>query len=141
MKSAVIVIGLLTCAPAFAQEPDAVPTSSTKPIFVVPDAAHPWAAAQIGSVLEGDISYQEGSLLQALTSAKAGEATGVVEIKLDTSSAFESGRVVCYAPNGRKLWEEKVMFNTGGGEERIARRFADALEKKVAGKRCSQVGA
>lgn len=112
--------------------------SATPVTLVVPDPAHTWAAAQIGSVLEGNVSYHEGSLLQALSLAKAGGVGGVVEIRLDTSAAFESGRVVCYSPAGRKLWEEKVMFNLGGGEERIARRFADALEKKVSGKRCSQ---
>ncbi|KQZ63580.1 hypothetical protein ASD53_18770 [Lysobacter sp. Root559] len=127
--------------PAFAQGLDAGAPAAPKTTLVVPDAAHPWAAAQIGSALQGDISYQEGSLLQALAAAKAGAAVGVVEIRLDTSAAFESGRVVCYSPEGRKLWEEKVMFNLGGGEERIARRFVDALEKKVEGKRCSQPSA
>jgi hypothetical protein len=63
-------------------------------------------------------------------------ATGVLEIKLDTSSAFESGRVVCYAPNGKKVWEEKVFDNFGFGAERIARMFAEKLEKKIKGKRC-----
>ena len=43
--------------------------------------------------------------MQAFAIAKSGGAAGVVEIRLDTSAAFESGRVVCYAPNGRKLWE------------------------------------
>ena len=131
--AALLITCLVPCsvaAQASAQSPQAA--------LVVADAAHPWAAVQIGSALNGEVSYHEGSLLQAFAIAKSSGAAGVVEIKLDTSAAFESGRVVCYAANGRKLWEEKVMFNLGGGEERIARRFADALEKKVRGKSCSQ---
>jgi hypothetical protein len=32
--------------------------------------------------------------------------------------------------------EEKVMFNFGGGEERIARRFVEGLTEKVKERRC-----
>lgn len=136
MKFLILLACLLLAAPAVAQQTSEQPTTAPIRILIVPDPNYPWAAAQIGGVLQGDIAYQEGALLQALTLAKEQGAAGVVEIKLDTSSAFESGRVVCYAPNGRKLWEEKVMFNLGGSQERIARRFADGLEKKVAGRRC-----
>jgi hypothetical protein len=135
MKMIALLIACFAATPVTAQEPAAV-----LPTLVVPDPTHPWAAAQIGSVLAGNVAYHEGSLLQALTLARSGEASGVIEIKLETSAAFESGRVVCYSPSGRKLWEEKVMFNLGGGEERIARRFADSLELKVAGKSCSKPG-
>ncbi|KAF1711688.1 hypothetical protein CSC73_02770 [Pseudoxanthomonas sacheonensis] len=107
-------------------------------VLVVPDPNHPWAAAQIGAVLADEVAYHEGSLLQALTLAKSGEAKGVIEIKLDTDAAFETGRVVCYAPNGKKLWEEKIFVNFGGGAEAIARKFADKLEVKVKGKHCPQ---
>lgn len=105
-------------------------------VLVVPDANHPWAAAQLGAVLADEVAYHEGSLLQALTLAKSGQAKGVIEIKLDTDAAFETGRVVCYAPNGKKLWEEKIFVNFGGGAEAIARKFADKLEVKVKGKSC-----
>jgi hypothetical protein len=108
-----------------------------KYLLIVPDSENPWAAPQLGAALdEPEVSYFEGSLLQAFNFARTGLATGVLEIKLDTSSAFESGRVVCYAPNGKKVWEEKVFVNFGFGAERIARMFAEKLEKKVKGKRC-----
>lgn len=136
MNKFALVIGLSLAVPTLAQEVSPVPSGEADQIFIVPDVSHPWAAAQIGGVLDGRVSYQKGTLLEVITLAKERGAAGIVEIKLDTSAAFESGRVVCYLPNGRKLWEEKVMFNLGGGTERIARRFADALEKKVAGKRC-----
>jgi len=111
-----------------------------KYLLIVPDAENPWAAPQLGAVLdESEVSYFEGSLLQAFNLARTGVASGVLEIKLDTSSAFESGRVVCYAPNGKKVWEEKVFVNFGFGAERIARMFAEKLEKKIKGKRCSLI--
>ena len=107
-------------------------------LFVVPDPNHPWAAAQLGAAIGDDVTYYEGTLLQALTLAQSGHAGGVLEIKLDTDSAWETGRVVCYAPSGKKIWEEKVFFNFGGGAEGVARKFADKLEKKIAGKHCVQ---
>jgi len=61
---------------------------------------------------------------------------GLVEIGLSVDTAFESGRVVCQLPDGKKFWEENVMFNLGGGEERIARRFVDGLSEKVKKRRC-----
>ena len=97
MRIAALLIACLATCSVAAQSPQSA--------LVVADAAHPWAAAQIGSALDGEISYHEGSLMQAFAIAKSGGAAGVVEIRLDTSAAFESGRVVCYAPNGRKLWE------------------------------------
>lgn len=111
-------------------------TQSLNDVYVVPDPDHPWAAAQIGAALLDTVTYHEGSLLQALSLAQSGKAKGVVEIKIDSKSLWETGRVVCYSPNGKKLWEETVFANFGGGQEGIARKFADRLEKKVAGKRC-----
>lgn len=132
MKYLLSVLLCLLSATAFAQDQ---PTK--KYLLIVPDPENPWAAPQLGAVLnEPEVSYFEGSLLQAFNFARSGLATGVLEIKLDTSSALESGRVVCYAPNGNKVWEEKVFVNLGFGAERIARMFAEKLEKKIKGKRC-----
>lgn len=129
-----LLFGLLClCGTAVAQE------AETKPpyLLIVSDADNPWAAAQLGAALdEPNLSYFEGSLLQAFNLARTGVAKGVLEIKLDTTSAFETGRVVCYGPTGKKLWEEKVFVNFGFGSERIARMFADKLEKKIKGKHC-----
>jgi hypothetical protein len=131
MKTAMF-LGLLLVGQSQAAD---APTSAP-PILVVPDKNYDWAAIQIGAALSGEVSYHQGSLFEALQLAQHGKASGVVEIKLDTASAFESGRVVCYAPSGKMSWEEKVMFNLGGGEERIARRFAESLANKVTGKTC-----
>ena len=115
----------------------AAPSAPQKEVvLMVPDQKYPWAAAQIGAALKSPTVLYRGTLLDALNGARAGQANGVVEIQLSTNSAFESGRVVCYSATGQKAWEEKVMFNLGGGEERIARRFTDSLAKKVAGRRC-----
>ena len=129
-----LLLALLCLLPSAASAQD---QPAKKYLLIVPDSENPWAAAQLGAALdEAEVSYFEGSLLQAFNVARTGVATGVLEIKLDTSSAFESGRVVCYAPNGKKVWEEKVFVNFGFGAERIARMFAEKLEEKVEGKRC-----
>ena len=133
MKYLIVLLALMLSPFAVAQEP----TSNGDIVLVVPDPQHPWAAAQIGSALGDSVSYHEGSLLQAITIAQSGKAKGVIEIKLDTDAAWETGRVICYTPSGKKLWEEKVFFNFGGGAEGVARKFADKLEKKVTGKHCS----
>jgi hypothetical protein len=57
-------------------------------------------------------------------------------VTLDTDSLYESGRVTCYRSNGEKIWQEKTMFNMGGSEERIARRFVDKLALKIKGRTC-----
>lgn len=132
MKWTTLAAMLAFSSCAAAQE--AAPREDT--VLVVPDPGHPWAAAQIGAALADPVSYHEGSLLQAITLARSGQAKGVIEILLDTGSAWETGRVVCYAPSGKKQWEEKVFVNFGGSAERVARKFADKLEKKVSGKHC-----
>jgi hypothetical protein len=133
MKYSIALLTLMLSSLVIAQESK----QSGDVVLIVPDPDHPWAAAQIGGVLGDNVAYHEGSLLQAITLAQSGKAKGVVEIKLDTDAAWETGRVVCYAPSGKKLWEEKVFVNFGGGAEGVARKFADKLEKKVAGKHCS----
>ena len=135
MKSlATLLASLVALAPLGLLAQGAPSTDNT--VIVVADPEHPWAAAQLGAVIPHDVTYHEGSLLQALTAARAGLGVGVLEIRLDTSAAWETGRVVCYGPNGKKLWEEKVFVNFGGGAEGVARKFADKLEKKITGKRC-----
>ena len=120
----------------------AVSTSAQEPnapkLLVVPDPNYPWAAAQLGAATGDNVTYHEGTLLQALALAQTGQAGGILEIKLDSGSGWETGRVVCYAPNGKKRWEEKVFFNFGGSAERVARMFADKLEQKITGKHCVQ---
>jgi hypothetical protein len=106
-------------------------------VLVIPDQKHPWAAPQLAAVLGSPTVLFDGKLLDAFGAAKKQTSiVGVLEILLVTDVAFESGRVVCYRPDGGKVWEEKVMFNMGGGEERIARRFTDALAKKIKGRKC-----
>jgi len=132
MKHLSLLLLLTFAASTSAQEPN--PTK----LLVVPDPNYPWAAAQLGAATGDDVAYHEGTLLQALALAQMGQAGGVLEIKLDSGSAWETGRVVCYAPNGKKRWEEKVFFNFGGSTERVARMFADKLERKITGKHCVQ---
>jgi hypothetical protein len=106
-------------------------------VLVTAPAKYGWGALQISGVLGRGAVPFEGSLIEAVKIA--GEQKGVaaiVELTLDTDSVYESGRVVCYRTNGTKVWEEKTMFNMGGGEERIARRFVDKLSAKVKGRTC-----
>jgi len=106
-------------------------------VLVVSDPNHPWAAGPLSAPLASPATLFDGSLSQAIQAARQQpNITGILEISLVTDSAFESGRVSCYRPNGASVWVEKVMFNIGGGAERIARRFADALAKKISGKVC-----
>lgn len=111
--------------------------SDASSVLVVSDPNHPWAAGPLAASLASPTSLYSGSLSQAIEMAKKSPAIpGILEISLVTDSAFESGRVTCYRSNGSSVWVEKVMFNIGGGAERIARRFADGLAKKIKGKTC-----
>lgn len=132
MKNVFLLVLLAIAAATSAQE------ANPAKLLVVPDPNYPWAAAQLGAATGDDVTYHEGTLLQALALAQAGHAGGVLEIKLDSDAAWETGRVICYAPNGKKRWEEKVFFNFGGSAERVARMFADKLERKITGKHCVQ---
>ncbi|RYZ73694.1 MAG: hypothetical protein EOP09_01515 [Proteobacteria bacterium] len=106
-------------------------------VLVVSDPNHPWASGPLSASLASPTTLFEGSLSQAITAARQQPSiAGILEISLVTDSAFESGRVTCYRPNGGSVWVEKVMFNIGGGAERIARKFADGLAKKIARKTC-----
>ena len=118
--------------------PDSVAdTYAPGTVLVVGPEKYPWSIVQISGALGGQTVPFEGTLTQAMNVAKANPTiVALVEIGLSVDTAFESGRVVCQLPNGKKLWEEKVMFNLGGGEERIARRFIDGLSEKAKKRRC-----
>jgi hypothetical protein len=106
-------------------------------LLVVGPREFPWSIPQIAASLGSHATPFDGSIAEAMVLAKSNrEIVGVAEISLSVDTAFESGRVVCSLPSGTKVWEEKVMFNLGGGAERIARRFVDSLAKRVAGRPC-----
>jgi hypothetical protein len=106
-------------------------------VLVVGPEKYQWSIAQISGALGSYAVPFDGTLTQAMGVAKMDAAVvALVEVGLSVDSAFESGRVVCQLPDGKKVWEEKVMFNLGGGEERIARRFVDGLSEKVKKRRC-----
>jgi hypothetical protein len=121
----------------FSVASDPSQSAGSNRVYVIPDPTYPWAAAQIGSAIAGEVTYFEGTFLQAIAKAKADDVSGIVTISLDTSSLFESGRVDCFSATGKNLWHEKVSFNMGGGADEIAHKFADRLAKKVSGKHCS----
>jgi hypothetical protein len=116
------------------------PNAQTYPngtLLVVGPEQFSWSIPQIAASLGTHATPFNGSIAEAVMQAKSNPAiVGVAEISLSVDTAFESGRVVCSLPNGSKVWEEKVMFNLGGGAERIARRFVDSLSKKVANRPC-----
>lgn len=113
------------------------PTYPKGTLLVVGPQEFSWSVPQIAASLGGHATPFKGSIAEAMAQAKTNpEIVGVAEISLSVDTAFESGRVVCSLPNGSKVWEEKVMFNLGGGAERIARRFVDSLSKKVANRTC-----
>lgn len=106
-------------------------------VLVVGPKEFPWSIAQISGVIGSSAIPFDGTLMDAMARAKADSSiVAILEIALSVDAAFESGRVVCVRPDGRKLWEEKVMFNLGGGQERIARRFVDSLSKKIQKRTC-----
>ncbi|HTF43538.1 MAG TPA: hypothetical protein VK641_06560 [Terriglobales bacterium] len=106
-------------------------------VLVVGPKEFPWSIAQITGALGGLAAPFDGSLTDAMARANADPSIlALVEIALSVDAAFESGRVVCVLPNGKKLWEEKVFFNFGGGQERIARRFVDGLSEKIKKRTC-----
>jgi tetratricopeptide (TPR) repeat protein len=106
-------------------------------VLVTSPAKYDWATLEVSRALGSGAVPFEGSLLDAVK--MAGEqkgVVGIVELTLDTESLYESGYLICYRPNGEKVWQEKTRFNTGGGEERIARRFVDKLSERVKGRKC-----
>jgi len=106
-------------------------------VLVVGPKEFPWSIAQISGALGPTARPFDGTLPEAMTRATSDPSiAALVEIALTVDVAFESGRVVCQLPTGKKVWEEKVMFNLGGGQERIARRFVDGLSEKIKKRKC-----
>jgi hypothetical protein len=106
-------------------------------VLVIGPKEFPWSVAQISGALGPTAQPFDGSLIDAMSRARSDSSiAALVEITLSVDTAFESGRVVCLSQNGRKIWEEKVMFNLGGGQERIARRFVDGLAEKIKKRKC-----
>lgn len=132
MKKAAF-LALFFCFAATAQEDQPYPPGT---VLVVAPAQYQFASIQMAGSIQGGVPV-ETSLVQAFTVAKSdANVTGVIDISLATDQAFETGRVVCYDRSGRKVWQEKVMFNFGGGAERIAEKFTDKLAAKIRGKSC-----
>lgn len=106
-------------------------------VLVIGPKDFPWSVAQISGALGPTALPFDGSLIDAMSRARSDSSiAALVEITLNVDTAFESGRVVCQSQSGKKIWEEKVMFNLGGGQERIARRFVDGLAEKVKKRKC-----
>lgn len=106
-------------------------------VLVIGPQQFPWSIAQISGVLGPTAKPFDGSLTEAMARATSDPSIiALVEVALNVDTAFESGRVICQLPTGKKIWEEKVMFNMGGGEERIARRFVDGLSEKIQKRKC-----
>lgn len=106
-------------------------------VLVIGPQQFPWSIAQISGVLGPTAKPFDGSLTEAMERASSDRSiAALVEIALNVDTAFESGRVICQLPNGKKIREEKVMFNLGGGQDRIARRFVDGLSVKVQKRKC-----
>lgn len=106
-------------------------------VLVVAPSKYPFAGVQIAGGIQGGVVV-EMSLIQAFNIAKSDpNVTGVIDINLATDQAWETGRVICYSSAGKKVWQEKVFFNFGGGAERVAEKFTDKLAAKTRGKSCS----
>jgi hypothetical protein len=108
-------------------------------VLVVGPAEYQWSIAEISGALRAPTAPFPGSILEAMQLARSHASfKGIVEIVLDVTSAWETGRVVCHSPNGKTMWQEKVFFNMGGGAETIARNFVTSLAKKVRNRSCPQ---
>lgn len=138
--AAAVAKGKLELAQKIAPLGNSVPSEesyASGTILVVGPSEYSWSIPQIAGALGPAAVPFEGSVVDAVAKAKANSAiTAIAEISLSVDTAFESGRVVCLLPSGKKVWEEKVMFNLGGGAERVARRFVDNLSEKVAKRKC-----
>jgi ribosomal protein L35AE/L33A len=106
-------------------------------VLVAGPKEYPWAAPQIAGALGPPTTVADGSLDEAFRTARNVSAiVAVVEVALRVDVAFETGRVICYRPNGEKIWEKVVRVTYPGSEEQIARRFVDKLAVKVKGQKC-----
>lgn len=106
-------------------------------VLVTGPKEYPWAAPQIAAALGPPAIAAEEALDEAFRAARRSNAiAAVVEVALKVDVAFETGRVICYRPNGEKLWEKVVRVTYPGSAEQIARRFVEKLSTKVKGQKC-----
>lgn len=107
-------------------------------VLVLPDPDYEWSGVEIAGALGVHARSHTASLTSAVELARSTpNIVGIAQVRLDTSSLYETGNVACYTPTGSKLWDVSVFYNTGGGEEKIARRFVRNLSKKLRGRKCS----
>lgn len=106
-------------------------------VLVVGPEKYDWASVQISGALGNGAVSIKGSFREAYkVASQQKNVVAIVDVTLDTEAVFETGRVTCYAPNGKKTWQEKVFVNWGGSPEHIARRFVDKLAVKVKDRKC-----
>jgi hypothetical protein len=106
-------------------------------VLVTGPKEYPWAAPQIAAALGEPAIAADEALDEAFRAARRSNAiAAVVEVSLKVDVAFETGRVICYSPNGEKLWEKVVRVTYPGSAEQIARRFVEKLSTKVKGQKC-----
>lgn len=106
-------------------------------VLVTGPKEYPWAAPQIAAALGPPAIAADEALDEAFQAARKSNAiAAVVEVALNVDVAFETGRVICYRPNGEKVWERVVRVTYPGSAEQIARRFAEKLSTKVKGQKC-----
>lgn len=123
--------------PSLAQEDSASLPYSPGTILVAGPKEYPWAAPQIVAALGPSAIAFDEVLDKAFRDARKNSAiVAVVEVALNVDVAFETGRVICYRPNGEKVWEKIVRVTYPGSEEQIARRFVEKLSTKVKGQKC-----
>lgn len=78
-------------------------------VLVIGPKEYPWAAPQVAAALGAPAIPANESLDEAFQVARKSNAVvAVVEVALKVDVAFETGRVICYRPNGEKLWEKVV---------------------------------
>ena len=120
-----------------AQPETAVPAYPPGSVLVTGPKEYPWAAPQIAAALGPPAIATDEALDEAFRVARRNNAVAaVVEVALKVDVAFETGRVICYRPNGEKLWEKVVRVTYPGSAEQIARRFIEKLSTKVKGQKC-----
>ena len=108
-------------------------------VLVAGPKEYPWAAPQIAAALGPPAIAADEALDEAFQAARRSNAiAAVVEVALKVDVAFETGRVICYRPNGEKLWEKVVRVTYPGSAEQIARRFTEKLSTKVKGLKCPE---
>jgi tetratricopeptide (TPR) repeat protein len=106
-------------------------------VLVLPDEDYAWAHVEIAAAL-GDLAVATDESLAAVVklAARDSNIVGLVQVDLSVDVPFESGRVVCYQPNGTKTWQKVVRMTYPGNAEAIAHRFIKRLAKEVKGKKC-----